>query len=65
MSTAARLHLGPESLRTGTRALVAPEGQVVPGGVTAGRVAFASYGGTLDPHGDGNGEQDAFVRHLR
>ncbi|MFD4503816.1 hypothetical protein [Streptomyces sp. NPDC058457] len=52
-------------LRTGTRTLVAPEGHVAPGAVTTGRVAFTSYDGTLNPRGDGNGEQDAFVRHLR
>ncbi|MFF4119489.1 hypothetical protein ACFY0P_39420 [Streptomyces sp. NPDC001714] len=38
---------------------------MAPGGFTAGRVAFTSCDGTLNPHGHTNGEQDAFVRHLR
>ncbi|MFG2967739.1 hypothetical protein ACGFZS_31180 [Streptomyces sp. NPDC048288] len=52
-------------MRHGTRALVATEGHVAPGGVSARRIAFTSYDGTLDPRGDDNNEQDVFVRHLR
>ena len=52
-------------LRNGTRALVATEGHVAPGGVSARRIAFTSYDGTLDPRGDDNNEQDVFVRHLQ
>ncbi|MET8450025.1 hypothetical protein [Streptomyces sp. NPDC005209] len=58
-------------LRTGRTTLVTPDGtggtasaEVVPGGIAAGarRIAFTSWDGTLNAHGDTNDERDVFVR---